>query len=124
MHLHKVAMKVLITWGSKMGGTEGIARVLAEPLEKAGHTVTLMPAATAPDVSGFDAAVIGGALYAFRWHRDADRFIARNLRGLRKAQGVQTLSFPSIRGTHALLIDPGTLYIFGGWSTVLTKPLP
>jgi menaquinone-dependent protoporphyrinogen oxidase len=84
MQVHLLAMKVLITWGSKMGGTEGIARLLAEPLEKAGHTVTLAPAAKAPDVSGFDAAVIGGSLYAFRWHRDADRFIARNLRGLRK----------------------------------------
>jgi len=70
-------MKVLVTWGSKRGGTEGIARVLGEALRQAGHRVDLLPARDAARASGFEAAVVGGALYANRWHPDARRFVAR-----------------------------------------------
>ncbi len=76
-------MRVLITWGSKRGGTEGIARWLADDLEQAGMEVDLLPADEALGATGFDAAVVGGALYANRWHRDARRFVTRREHVLR-----------------------------------------
>ncbi len=68
-------MRVLVTWGSKRGGTEGIARNIGEALEEAGFEVDLLPADEAAKTSRFDAAIIGGALYAGRWHRAARQFV-------------------------------------------------
>jgi menaquinone-dependent protoporphyrinogen oxidase len=77
-------MRVLVAWGSKRGGTEGIARIIGEELEANGMDATVKPASEVRDVEGFDAAIVGGALYANRWHRDAHRFVARNIAGLRR----------------------------------------
>ena len=76
-------MRILITWGSKRGGTEGIARIVGEVLQKQGFEVTMEPASRVRDVRAYDAAVVGGALYANRWHRDAGRFVSRHIAALR-----------------------------------------
>ncbi|HTP24070.1 MAG TPA: flavodoxin domain-containing protein, partial [Anaeromyxobacteraceae bacterium] len=70
-------MRVLVTWGSKRGGTEGIARVIGARLIEAGHEPVLVPAKAALRERSFEAAIIGGALYANRWHRDARRLVWR-----------------------------------------------
>jgi len=70
-------MRILVTWGSKRGGTEGIARVVAEALSNEGLDVRLTGPREALRARDFDAAVVGGALYATRWHRDARRFVER-----------------------------------------------
>ena len=77
-------MRVLVAWGSERGGTEGIARIVAEVLQREGLEVTLASAGDVRDPSAFDAAIVGGALYANRWHRHAHRFVARNVRALRR----------------------------------------
>lgn len=76
-------MKVLIVWGSKMGGTEEIAAIIGEALRLAGLEVTLAPAGRAPWPRDFAAVIIGGALYANRWHPDARRFANQHLEQLR-----------------------------------------
>jgi menaquinone-dependent protoporphyrinogen oxidase len=73
-------MRILITWGSKRGGTEGIAHDLAETLRQSGHDVTATAAASVARLDGFDAVLVGGALYANRWARAARRFVARHER--------------------------------------------
>ena len=70
-------MRIWIAWGSKRGGTEGIARMLAAQLRTRGHEVITRSAAES-QVRDVDAVIIGGALYASRWHRSACRFVARN----------------------------------------------
>lgn len=77
-------MRVLVTWGSKRGGTEGIARVLGEALEREGFSVELLPAREAVRSRGFDAVVVGGALYANSWHPAARRFVRRREQELQK----------------------------------------
>ena len=47
-------MQVLVVYGSKMGGTEGIAQILADELGARGATVTVADAATDPDPAGAD----------------------------------------------------------------------
>jgi len=76
-------MRVLVTWGSKRGGTEGIARLVAEGLEEEGIDVSLCSARLTPDLARFDAVVVGGALYANRWHPAARRFVVREEKRLR-----------------------------------------
>ncbi len=77
-------MRVLVAWGTKLGGTEGIARIIGEVLEREGFDVSLARASDVRDPSAYDAAIVGGALYANRWHRDARRLVARNVAALRR----------------------------------------
>lgn len=76
-------MRVLVTWGSKRGGTEGVARILAEALRNEGLDVDLLPPKDAARATSFDAVVVGGALYANRLHHDARRFVSRQEKRLR-----------------------------------------
>ncbi len=77
-------MRVLVTWGSKLGGTKGIARMVAEELEYRGIEVAFVPASELRGISGFDAAIVGGGLYASRWHKAALGFVDRNVEALRR----------------------------------------
>jgi menaquinone-dependent protoporphyrinogen oxidase len=77
-------MRVLVTWGSRHGGTEGIARRIADALRAANVDVELRAGREVDTIAGYDAAIIGGALYANRWHRDARRLVARHLAALRR----------------------------------------
>ena len=70
-------MRVLVTWGSKRGGTEGIARIVGEALQHEGLDVDVLPARAAAKATNFDAAIVRGALYANRWHPAARRFVNR-----------------------------------------------
>lgn len=76
-------MRVLVTYGSKRGGTGGLAEMLGAALTAQGFQVDVRPAAETAGVEGYDAVIVGGALYMFRWHRDARRFIQRNAEALR-----------------------------------------
>lgn len=76
-------MRVLVTWGSKMGGTAGIGRMLEETLRSHGFDVVAVSAEEVHSLEGVDAALIGGALYANRWPANVRRFVQRNIAGLR-----------------------------------------
>jgi menaquinone-dependent protoporphyrinogen oxidase len=71
-------MRICIAWGSKLGGTESIALMLAHDLQAHGHDVTACSADDIRRLRDVDAVVVGGALYANRWHRAARQFVARN----------------------------------------------
>lgn len=77
-------MRVLVTWGTKRGGTEGIGRMLAEALETSGLEVVAIPANHVGALEGFDAVIVGGALYSNRWSASARRFVNRHLSRLRE----------------------------------------
>jgi menaquinone-dependent protoporphyrinogen oxidase len=77
-------MRVLVTYGTKMGGTEGIARMLGETLEARGFDAEVRPANEVEDIAGYDAVIVGGALYMGRWHRHARHFIQRHARQLER----------------------------------------
>jgi len=71
-------MTILVAYGTKMHGTEGLAEMVADALRGEGFAVDVAPARDVGDVSGYDAVIVGGALYAFRWHKDARRFVKRH----------------------------------------------
>jgi len=66
--------KVLIAYATKRGSTREIAEALSSVLEDEGYRVTVCPADAVDDVSPYDAVVLGGCVYLYRWHRDARRF--------------------------------------------------
>ena len=76
-------MRILVTYGSKMGGTAGLAQMVADDLIAGGHTAEVRPARPMNDLGIFDAVVVGGALYASRWHKDARRFVKRHAKILK-----------------------------------------
>ncbi|HTY30848.1 flavodoxin domain-containing protein [Mycobacterium sp.] len=77
-------MRVLVSFGSKRGGTEGLATMIGDALSEAGCDVVVRPARQAGELGGIDAVIVAGALYANRWHRDARRFVRRNAPALRE----------------------------------------
>ncbi|HVX20159.1 MAG TPA: flavodoxin domain-containing protein [Acidimicrobiales bacterium] len=71
-------MTVLVAYGSKRGGTEGLAKMVGAALREEGFAADVRPARRVGDISGYQAVIVGGALYALRWHRDARRFVRRH----------------------------------------------
>jgi menaquinone-dependent protoporphyrinogen oxidase len=76
-------MRVLVVFGSKHGGTEGLAHEVGAGLIEAGHEVLVRSARGVDDLSACDAVVVGGALYASFWHKNARRFVRRHEDDLR-----------------------------------------
>jgi menaquinone-dependent protoporphyrinogen oxidase len=77
-------MHILVAYGSKRGGTAGLATMIGDALTDAGCDVTVARAALVTDLDGVDAVVVAGSLYANRWHRDARRFVRRHAEALRR----------------------------------------
>jgi len=72
--------RVLVGYGTKMGGTVAIAERIGEVLTGRGHDVTVSEASKA-DPTGYDAAVIGSGLYAGMWRGPAKRLVRRLAKG-------------------------------------------
>jgi menaquinone-dependent protoporphyrinogen oxidase len=77
-------MRVLVTYGSSRGGTKGLAEMVADSLRDFGLDVQVLPPTQIHDLSSYDAVVVGGAVYAFRWHRAARRFVRKHAGALRR----------------------------------------
>lgn len=73
---------VLVAYGTTNGSTAQIAETVAEVLRKEGLKAAALPAGAVVDLTGYDAVVVGGGLYAGRWHKDARRFVRRHRRAL------------------------------------------
>ncbi|MGJ3562075.1 flavodoxin domain-containing protein [Streptomyces sp. INA 01156] len=73
-----MAGTVSVTYGTTNGSTARIAETVADVLRKEGLTVETLPARSVAGVTSYDAVVVGGGLYAGRWHKDARRFVRRH----------------------------------------------
>lgn len=60
-------MRVLVTAASRHGSTAEIARAIRDELETAGLSATLAAPEDLGSLAGFDAVVLGSALYAGHW---------------------------------------------------------
>ena len=77
-------MSILVTYGSKHGGTQGLAQMVADGLREEGFTVDLLAPEQVTGLGGHEGVVVGGALYAMRWHRAASKFVKRHEGELRQ----------------------------------------
>ena len=75
-------MNVLVAYSSKRGGTEGIAKAIGDAFADLGIPADVASVTRADLGSGYDAVVIGSALYMFRWRGDARGFVRRNTTAL------------------------------------------
>ena len=132
-------MRVLVTWGSKLGGAEGIAELVVETLREAGHEVVARDVRDAPAPAGFDAAIIGGTVYENRWMGAVRHYVERHARELRRmptwlfSSGMLDAANP--RDVTALAVEIGAIgdVMFGGrheaeriraWAAHIAMELP
>ena len=120
-------MSVLVTYGSTRGGTQGLAEMVVAALHDEGITADLLPAGSVRHADGYDAIIVGGALYAYRWHRDARRFVRRHAAELRLRptyffssgpldDSAAKREIPPVKGVESLMrrVDAKGHMTFGG----------
>jgi menaquinone-dependent protoporphyrinogen oxidase len=120
--------RVLVAYATKHGSTEEVARAIADRLSES-FDVDLRPAVGVKDVAGYSGVVLGGAIYAGRWHREARRFLKRRAKALGAVplavfgMGPKTLKDPDLASARAQLdralaatpeVRPVSVAIFGG----------
>ena len=71
-------MRVMVACASKHGSTEGIAEAIAERLRQLGNDATAVRVGDVDNLDGVDAAVLGSAVYAGSWMKDAVEFAEAN----------------------------------------------
>jgi menaquinone-dependent protoporphyrinogen oxidase len=77
-------MNVLIATASRHGSTREIGDALAAILREAGNTVVVCTTADVEHVTGYDAVVIGSAVYMGSWLPEARAFVGRNSAALKR----------------------------------------
>lgn len=78
----KQSMKVLVLYATRAGSTKGIAEFIGKKLDEEGVDTDVLPAGSVRDLSGYDAFVIGSALYRYHWLREARELLSRQRRAL------------------------------------------
>ena len=71
-------MRVLVAYASAAGSTRGIAEFIGEKLRGHGIEVDVQEVDSAKNLEGYDAFVIGSALYRFHWLSEAKQFVSNN----------------------------------------------
>lgn len=71
-------MNILVAYASRHGSTAGIAERIAADLRSAGLPAEARPVTEIPDVTPYDAVVVGAAAYMFHWLKEATRFVKRH----------------------------------------------
>lgn len=70
-------MKILLTSSSRHGSTDEVGQVIARRLRDAGLEVDQASPQDVADVTGYDAFVLGSAIYMTRWMPEAVEFTER-----------------------------------------------
>jgi menaquinone-dependent protoporphyrinogen oxidase len=120
---------LLVAYATKMESTHEVADAVAARLRELGHEVDVRPAAEVGTLSPYGAVVVGGGLYAGRWHRGARRFLARHRDALARlpvavfAMGPPTMEPAEVERSRRQLdaalakepqLEPVAAAIFGG----------
>jgi menaquinone-dependent protoporphyrinogen oxidase len=71
-------MSVLVAYASRYGATQQIAERIAATLRANGLDAEARPVKAAGDLAGYDAFVVGSAVYYGSWRKDAAEFVRRN----------------------------------------------
>lgn len=80
-------MRVLVAYASRHGGTAGIADTIGAVLRETELDdlhVDVVAAADIEEVAGYDAVVVGSAVYAGHWLESARALVRRHAGGLRR----------------------------------------
>jgi menaquinone-dependent protoporphyrinogen oxidase len=76
--------RVLVAYATKHGTTTEIAEEIGATLRSAGLGADVRPARAVKDVEGYDAVVLGSAVYMARWRPEVRAFARRHAHALRE----------------------------------------
>ena len=77
-------MTILITAASRHGSTAGIAKALQASLDKAGYSTVRLPPDEVDSLKPYDAIILGSAVYAGHWMKEAEDFAHKFAADLQK----------------------------------------
>jgi len=77
-----VSSSILVAYATRYGSTQEVAEAIGETLREYGLTVDLQRVRDVRTLEGYNAIVLGAALYMYRWHKDARRFLSRHRKAL------------------------------------------
>lgn len=67
--------KILVTYASRFGSTEGVAKAISQTLSENGLIVDVFPMRDVKDLSSYQAVVAGSAINAGAWLPEATQFV-------------------------------------------------
>ncbi len=71
-------MNILITYASKYGATQEIARKIGEVLRQAGLQADILPIDSIRNLRAYEAIILGSAVYIGKWPKEAETFLRTN----------------------------------------------
>jgi len=77
-------IRVLVAYATKHGSTGEIAEAIGHVLRGPDTIVDVVPTREVTDLGPYQAVILGSALYAAHWQRDANRFVTRHLAALQE----------------------------------------
>lgn len=77
-------MTVLVAYASKRGSTAEIAETVAATLRREGLRVCLERCEDVQSLEGYDAVILGSAVYMKRWRGDAGDFLKKHRKALKQ----------------------------------------
>jgi menaquinone-dependent protoporphyrinogen oxidase len=73
-----LSTSVLVAYATRYGSTQEVAEAVAATLREHGLEVNIQPMREVRSLEGYQAVVLGTAIYMFRLHKDARRFLSRH----------------------------------------------
>jgi menaquinone-dependent protoporphyrinogen oxidase len=77
-----LSSSVLVAYATRHGSTQEVAEAVAAELRERGLAVNIQPMRKVRTLEGYGAVVLGTAIYMFRLHKDARRFLSRHREAL------------------------------------------
>ncbi len=97
-------VQVLVAYATKYGATAEIAEKIGQVLREAGLRTDVLPADRVSDLTPYQAVVLGSAVYAGRWRKEAATFLAANEKTLAERQVWLFSSGPTGEGDAVQLL--------------------
>jgi menaquinone-dependent protoporphyrinogen oxidase len=74
--------KILVTYETKYGSTEEIAKKIGEVLRQAELQTDVVPVDRVRDLTPYKAVILGSAVYIGKWRKEAVEFLKKNVQAL------------------------------------------
>jgi len=70
--------QILLAYATRYGSTQEVAQSIATTLREAGLEVEMQPMRDVKSLDGYEAVVLGAAIYGGRWHPEAHLFLSQH----------------------------------------------
>jgi menaquinone-dependent protoporphyrinogen oxidase len=96
---------ILVTYASKYGATKEIAEKIGEVLRQEGLQVDILPVEGVRDLNGYEAVILGSAVYIGKWQKEVVTFLQTHVTGLSERPVSIFSSGPTGEGDPVELVD-------------------